>query len=63
MTFLASVTLDSPLLNTLDAEKIEEEFSHGSRLSRVDLLETVIEHLITRAVSLGVGSNIQDSIP
>ena len=63
MTFLASVTLDSPLLNTLDAKKIEEEFSHGSRLSRVDLLETMIEHLITRAVSLGVGSNIQDPIP
>ena len=63
MTFLASVTLDCSLLNTLDAEKIEEEFSHGSRLSRVDLLETLIEHLITRAVSLGVGSNIQDPIP
>ena len=63
MTFLASVTLDCPLLNTLDAKKIKEEFSHGSRLSRVDLLETVIEHLITRAVSLGVGSNIQDPIP
>ena len=52
-----------PLLYTLDPEHIEKYVTHGVCLGTVNCLQTIVEHLITVAVRLGVGSKVEKVVP